>query len=46
MMNRRTDDLADKLDAWCAQAIEHAEAFARRIVGLLHMAPPKWQAPR
>jgi len=48
------DDLADKLDAWRAQetnsaadgAAESADAFARRIVGLLRMAQAKWQARR
>ena len=48
------DDLADKLDAWRVQnpesaangAAESADAFARRIVGLLRMAQAKWQARR
>ena len=40
------DDLADKLDAWRAQEAESADAFARRIVGLLRMAQTKWQARR
>ena len=35
------DDFADKLDARCAQNIEHVEVFARRIVGLLRMTPAK-----
>jgi hypothetical protein len=40
------DDLADKLDASRGQDIEHAETFARRTVGLLHMTQAKWQARR
>jgi hypothetical protein len=44
------DDLADKLAAWRAQETESeaesAEAFARRVVGLLRMAQSKWQARR
>ncbi len=44
------DDLAHKLAAWRAQesesAAESAEAFARRMVGLLRMAQQKWQARR
>jgi hypothetical protein len=40
------DDLADKLAAWRAQQAESADAFARRIVGLLRMAQAKWQARR
>jgi len=35
------DDCADRLDAWRTQHIEHAETFARRTVGLLHMTRAK-----
>ncbi len=40
------DDLADTLDAWRGQDIEHAETFARRTVGPLPMTQANWQARR
>jgi hypothetical protein len=40
------DDCADRLDAWRAQHIENAEAFAWRIVGRFHATQIKRQARR